>query len=80
MKRGDLVICKVKTGLNYDNITLTWDYTDRNGTLLLIKKSISGSNMYLVKLEDGEQIYFYDDQIRLDKVRMRQNILDQLGI
>ena len=78
MKRGDLVICRVKTGLN--GYTMTWDYNDCKGTLLLTKKSISGSNMYLVKLDDGEQIYFYDDQIRLDKVRMRQNILDQLGI
>lgn len=80
MKRGDLVICDIKSGLNYKNSLWEWDYKETYGTLLLIKKSASGSNMYLVKLDDGRQLYFYDKQIRLDKVRMRQNKLDELGI
>lgn len=81
MKRGDLVICRRKSSLNYD---WSWEYTEHTGIILQVKKSTSSikasSNMYLVKLHDGQQLYFYDDYIRLDKVRMRQNILNELGI
>ena len=85
MKRGDLVICRRKSSLNYAGDSWSWEYTEHTGIILQVKKSTSSSikassNIYLVKLHDGQQLYFYDDYIRLDKVRMRQNILNELGI
>lgn len=81
MQRGDLVICKIKTGLNWNSKVLEWNVIEGNGTILLVRNSTRGADlMYLVKLDDGKQLYFYGENVRLDKVRKRNSILSELGI
>ena len=88
-KKGDLVIGEIK---KYNWGWTDRGATDATGDfeydIIYNKGIVSGTQtknsqgelLYLVKLINGDQRYFYEDRLVLDKAEIRSNKLKQLGI
>lgn len=81
-KKGDHVICEVKKinwGFNSSN-QLIYDIKLKNG--IISGTTVSGAYgfMYLVKCYNGDQNYFYEENITLDLIKIRNDKLKELGI
>ena len=82
-KRGDLVIGEIKK-YNWgwlDSGEFQYDTIYNKGIISgAQERNSQGELLYLVKLNDGNQRYFYEDRLVLDKAEIRSNKLKQLGI
>lgn len=81
-KKGDHVICDVKKfnfGWNKDG-EIVYDTKLKNG--IISGTTVSGAYgfMYLVKCDNGDQNYFYEEDITLDLLKIRNEKLKELGI
>jgi len=82
-KKGDHVICEVKKfKFVFGNSNqLTYDIEIKKG--IICGTTVEGYSgiMYLVKCNNGEfQNYFYEDNITLDIIKIREDKLNELGI
>jgi hypothetical protein len=81
-KKGDHVICEVKKfNFGFGNANqLLYDIEIKKGIISgTTLKGYSGI-MYLVKCNNGDQNYFYEDKITLDLIKIREDKLNELGI
>lgn len=81
-KKGDLVIGEVKKyNFSFTGERMNYDIIYNKGIVSGIQtKNSQGELLYLVKLTNGDQRYFYEDRLVLDKAEIRSNKLKQLGI
>ena len=81
-KKGDHVICEVKKfNFGWTNVNeLTYDIKHKNG--IISGTTVSGAYgfMYLVKCDNGDQNYFYEENITLDLLKIRNEKLKELGL
>ena len=81
-KKGDHVICDVKKfnfGWNKDG-EIVYDTKLKNGIISGTTLSGAYGFMYLVKCDNGDQNYFYEEDITLDLLKIRNEKLKELGI
>jgi hypothetical protein len=80
-KKSDYIICIIKKfNFNVDGYGY-YDVINKKGIIsgTFIETSY-GKIMYLVKLENGDQRYFYEENIKLDIAKMREIKLKDIGI
>lgn len=81
-KKDDHVICEVKKfNFGWTNVNeLTYDIKHKNGIISGITIKGNSGIMYLVKCDNGDQNYFYEENITLDIIKIREDKLKELGI
>ena len=78
--KGDYVICIVKK-FNYSyHSDKPYDIITKKGIISGTKVGTGTRIMHLVKYEHGDQRYFYEENIELDLVKIRDLKLKELGI
>jgi hypothetical protein len=81
-KKGDHVICEVKKfNFGWTSVNeITYDIEIKKGIISGTTLSGNYGFMYLVKCNNGDQNYFYEDNITLDLIKIREDKLNELGI
>ena len=81
-KKGDHVICDVKKfNFDWNKVgELVYDIKLKNG--IISGTTVSGAYgfMYLVKCDNGDQNYFYEENITLNLLKIRNEKLKELGL
>ena len=81
-KKGDHVICEVKKfNFSWNKVSeIMYDITIKKGIISGITVKGNSGIMYLVKCDNGDQNYFYEEDITLDIIKIREDKLKELGI